>query len=426
MKFIFADSLDLVDPHYDFEADTFGPGREYYWGDQFAHEFLGSAPYDGILASRAIVGDARLPGKYTEAQSMRFRREGARRFFRLDRPQFTHVLLFGDSGAFSYVTHEEPPFDAADMLAFYRDAGFTHGCAVDHIIFEFDRSLRGMAGGSADARRRYELTLANAEAFLRERPHIAPELTPLGVVQGWSPGSMAEAARRLHAMGYDYIALGGMVPLNVESIHACLAAVREVVPRARLHLLGFAKADHIAEFKRYGITSFDTTSPLLRAFKDATRNYYRPNGARGLDYFTAVRVPQALQNLRLNRAVKQGVFRQEDLLVHEGKALDALRRYDRGDAPVDEALQNVLDYARFLEWRPELPENALAKRLERLAAAYRRTLQSRPWDDCSCAVCRKARIEVVLFRGSNRNKRRGFHNLWVYRQHVSTILNGSA
>ena len=88
MKFIYADSLDFVDPGYDFLADRNAPGRSPYWDDVYPHEILGYAPYDGILVSRGIVGGDKVAGKYSEAQAMRFRRVGARAFLRLDEPTF--------------------------------------------------------------------------------------------------------------------------------------------------------------------------------------------------------------------------------------------------------------------------------------------------------------------------------------------------
>jgi hypothetical protein len=71
MKFVFADSMDYVDPHFDFIKDQTAATRKPYWDDQYPHEILGYAPYDGMLVSRAIVGDHRFPGKYSEAQAMR-------------------------------------------------------------------------------------------------------------------------------------------------------------------------------------------------------------------------------------------------------------------------------------------------------------------------------------------------------------------
>ncbi len=72
MRFIFADSLDTIDPDYDFLADRNGAGRTIHRDDQYPHEFLDDAPYDGILVSRGIVGDARHPGKYSEDLMMVF------------------------------------------------------------------------------------------------------------------------------------------------------------------------------------------------------------------------------------------------------------------------------------------------------------------------------------------------------------------
>lgn len=42
--------------------------------------------------------------------------------------------------------------------------------------------------------------------------------------------------------------------------------------------------------------------------------------------------------------------------------------------------------------------------------AYRDLLQDRPWETCGCEVCTGLGIDVAVFRGNNRNRRRGFHN----------------
>ena len=113
----------------------------------------------------------------------------------------------------------------------------------------------------------------------------------------------------------------------------------------RLHILGFAKANEIESFAPLGITSFDTTSPLIRAFKDAKANYYLPAGDGRLAYYTAIRVPQALENTKLLRLVKRGVLSQEDLVSMERAALDSLRAYDREECGLEETLEAVLAYA---------------------------------------------------------------------------------
>ncbi len=422
MRFIFADSLDYVDPAFDFIADRSSAERQPYWDDAYPHEILGYAPYDGVLVSKGIVGDHRVKGKYTASQARRFELVGARKFLRLDRPEFADLDIFGDCGAFTYVNEERPPYSPAEIAEFYDDCGFTHGCSVDHIIFDFDVSAKGLAGGSANAKDRFEITLENADAFRREAISVGARFRPLGVVQGWSPGSMAEAARRLVSMGYDYLALGGMVPLKSPEIKQCLAAIREVVPSStRLHILGFAKADDIDSFHSFDIASFDTTSPLIRAFKDARQNYYLPGSGSGLRYFTSIRVPQALENPRLQRSVKRGHFRAEDLVAMEAEALTGLRAFDRGEADLEETLHQILTYSAPLVEEKPYQDCKDATSMLRLAERYRDTLENKPWTQCHCPICEHASVDVIIFRGSNRNKRRGIHNLAVFKSHIERL-----
>lgn len=422
MKFIYADGLDVVDPGYDFIRDRNSEGRSPYWDDVYPHELMARPPYDGILVSRGIVGGDKIKGKYTETQAMRFRRVGARAFLRLDKPGLEDFPIFGDCGAFTYHREVTPPYTPEETSEFYDDGGFTHGCSVDHIIFDFDETLVGLEGGTVEAKRRFEITLENAAAFLAASRHMSNRFTPLGVIQGWSPGSMAEAARRLCVMGYDYLALGGTVPLKASQIKACLRAIQDAVPsRTRLHILGFAKADDIESFLPFRLTSFDTTSPLIRAFKDAKSNYYLPSPDGGLIYYTAIRVPQALENPKLLRLVKRGALNQERLVDLERSALGALRRYDNDELDIASTLEAVLAYAAPATLGASLDELPGASSAADLRKRYFRTLYDRPWKNCSCAVCRALSIEVVIFRASNRNKRRGIHNLLVYKQLIEGL-----
>jgi hypothetical protein len=422
MKFLFADNVDVVDPDYDFINDRSAEGRQPQWDDQYPHELLGYAPYDGILVSRAVVGDHLFKGYYTASQSMRFRRDGARKFLRFDTPEFQQKMMMGDCGAFSYVNMDAPPYATADMIEFYHDAGFSHGVSIDHIIFDFRSDNPSIGEVGDNVKRRYQITLENAEDFLRESAALK-NFTPMGAVQGWSPESMANAGAQLEKMGYRYIAIGGLVPLRAAQIHEVLQAIRaRVSPSMNIHLLGFAKADQIHEFVKYDVTSFDSTSPLIRAFKDANKNYYvqRPGG--GLDYYSAIRIPQATENPRLMQAVKRGDYRQEDLVKLEQRALTALRAYDQNKASADDVIDAVTEYSKPLLW----DEKRTIEKNEAEIAKYRektsRTIRDTPWKNCSCAVCRKASVEVVIFRASNRNKRRGFHNLAVYYSHLKETL----
>jgi hypothetical protein len=224
-------------------------------------------------------------------------------------------------------------------------------------------------------------------------------------------------------MGYQYLAIGGLVPLKVEAIKVVLETIRRKIgPEPKLHLLGFAKADHIHQFMDYGITSFDSTSPLIRAFKDDKSNYYLENPGGGLDYYTAIRIPQALENSRLMQGIKRGLFSAEDLVALEQIALRTLREYDQGRGSVQGTVDAVMDYYRFLVLGEGDDEKAQARTLEKVRERLVRTLDARPWKQCDCAICRSVGVEVIIFRASNRNKRRGIHNLGVYHRHLKNTL----
>ena len=70
MKFFFPDSQDLVDPSFDFQAETRSETRVRQRDDQYPHEVFASPPYEGMLVSKGIVdgtgGEA--GSRYTLAQ----------------------------------------------------------------------------------------------------------------------------------------------------------------------------------------------------------------------------------------------------------------------------------------------------------------------------------------------------------------------
>lgn len=429
MKFLYSDTQDYVDPDYDFLNDRSAPKRERYWDDLYAHEIMLSAPYDGLLIAMSAVrkadGVAASKVRYSTAEEQRLLRIGARKFLRFDGPLFKDLMLMGDCGAFAYVEHPTPAYSPEEVCEFYLDGEFTHGVSPDHVIFECD-PRNPPASELPEAFRRYEITLENARKFIKLAHQEGDLFEPMGAVQGWSPQSMATAAAELVKMGYSYLAIGGLVPLKVDAIKLVLETIRRKIgPEPKLHLLGFAKADHIHQFTKYGIASFDSTSPLIRAFKDEKSNYYLQNDAGGLDYYTAIRIPQALENSRLMHGVKRGLLSAEDLVRREQKALSALRKFDQGKGSVESTLDTIMDYHRFLligEGSYEVQSKTLSKTRERIG----RTLDARPWKRCGCAICQSAGVEVIIFRSSNRNKRRGMHNLGVYHQHLKNTLEKHA
>ena len=136
MEFIFADSIDMVDPKYSFLTDQKAEDFEPYWDEHFTSETLGHAPFDGVLLSRALLGgggDSRL----TKSLGYRLRRVGAREFLRLNQSETMNKKIFGDCGSFTYHREEVPPYTVEDTLELYDELGVTHGFSVDHIIFDF-------------------------------------------------------------------------------------------------------------------------------------------------------------------------------------------------------------------------------------------------------------------------------------------------
>lgn len=439
MKFLYSDTQDLVDPRYDFINDRNAPDRERYWGDVYAHELMTEPPYDGLLLSMSAIrqaeGVAKSKVRYSTKEEQRLLRDGARKFLRFGGPRFNDLMLMGDCGAFAYVDHPRPAYSPAEVVDFYSEAGVTHGVSPDHIIFDCDLANPKMPvapnGFPKDKVDQYvhqvmarsEITLQNAKSFLAiAREEDAP-FEPMGAVQGWSPESMANAAQTLERMGYGYLAIGGLVPLKVDAIKAVLRTIRSKIrPETKIHLLGFAKADSIHQFTGLGITSFDSTSPLIRAFKDEKANYYLESPSGGLDYYTAIRIPQAMENSRLQQGIKRGIFGAEDLHRQERLALKTLRAYDKGEAGASATLDAVMSYHQYLV-RGESEDTAQQdKSLAKTRALVARTIDQMPWKRCSCDICKAVGVEVIIFRSNNRNRRRGFHNLAVYHQHIKKIL----
>ncbi len=429
MKFLYADSIDTVDPDYDFVEERSKSGRKVYWDDQFPHEYLESPPYDGILVSMGIVGDHKFAGKYTQAQSMRFRRVGARKFLRIDKPAFKHLDIYGDCGAFNYSALSEPPYVPSEILEFYDDGQFTHGCSVDHVIFQFYKNLKGSetpkdVKEKTDILNRFEITLSNAEIFLKESKSLKGKFEPIGVVQGWSPDSMANAADSLIKMGYEYLAIGGMVPLSADSILLVLDSVSKKIKKdTKIHLLGFAKIDRIKEFQKYNLYSFDTTSPLLRAFKDSKHNLIMPGKKNEFTYYTAFRIPQSTENRSLMRLIKNNLFSYEEVHIKEKNSLKLLRSFEDGSAQLEETLQSLIEYSKIYLTDHNYPDKDNSVKLDRLYGDYKKLLQDKPWEKCDCQVCKKCGIQMAIFRGSNRNKRRGMHNLHVFNNQLKKICN---
>jgi hypothetical protein len=393
MRFYFPDSQDLVSPSYDFQHDEYPPLRVRQRDDLYAHEILDSPPYSGLLVSKSIVdGAMKGAGKYTGAQRARLYRLGIRGFFRLP----DSVESLGDNGAFNYADELVPPVTVEETLEFYEGCGFDAGVSVDHIIFGYDplASLENVDAAWAERRR---ITLRLAEEFITRATDQALKLQPVGAAQGWSPASYADSVRQLQAMGYRRIALGGMVPLKTKDILECLQAIDAVrSPTTELHLLGITRVESMDAFSEHGVTSFDSTSAFRQAFMDDRNNFHTEH-----ESFIALRVPQVDGNPTLKRAILAGRVSQKEAVAQERACLRALREFDGGRQAVKRTLAELAAYESICQVKKSY------------LGEYERILDAAPWSSCECSLCRKLGIEIAIFRGTERNKRRGFHNMSV-------------
>jgi len=409
MQFYFPDSQDQVDPSFDFITEQRSIYRVRQRDDRYAHETIDPPPYDGLLISKPIVDG--LPGagaKYTEAQRNRLCRGGARRFFRLDQKGW-NLKIMGDCGAFTYVREHEPVYAVDEVLDFYEGCGLDLGIAMDHLIFGYDAELDAKSDEDVprEWRFRQALTVELAAEFLRLHRARRCRFEPMAVAHGWSPLSYARAVTQLQDIGYRRIALGGMVPLKTPDILDALKEVSVALdPAAQLHLLGITRTAHVHDFSGFGVTSFDSTSPFRQAFKDERDNYYT------LDTnFVALRIPQVDGNTRLRRLVTAGLVDQRSARRLERECMARLRSYDKGGTSVEDVLDAIGEYAALLGPSKDR------------SAEYRRTLEAMPWKRCRCTVCREIGVEVIMFRGADRNRRRGFHNLAVFSERLRRELS---
>ncbi|MFO7567829.1 MAG: tRNA-guanine transglycosylase DpdA [Enhygromyxa sp.] len=408
MHYFLPDSQDLVDPSFNFTTETRSPDRVRHRDDRYAHEIFADRVFHGILVSKGIVDSAGGTGRYTGPQRRRFDRDGVKRFFRALHHPWGKLRFMGDCGAFTYVKEETPPFSVEEVIEFYSRGQFDLGVSVDHIILDFNPEWDSRPFGKPlvpeAIAARQDLTLELAKQFFKLAKH--EKFTRVGVAQGWSPKSYARAVKALQKIGYEYIAIGGVVPLKTEKLVRVLDAVNEIrKPKTKLHLLGVTRLERIVDFRSFGVRSFDSTSPLRRAWMDNKVNYFTPDGS-----YTALRVPQVDGNVRLQKRIRSGEVKQEHALKAEQKCLTYLAEFDAGKRSESSVLKALLDYEKIHD-----PDGDRSE-------PYREVLADRPWKDCACEVCTSLGHHVIMFRGAERNRRRGFHNIHVFYQQLQQEL----
>jgi hypothetical protein len=390
MRYFIPDWEDLVDPGYNFANDTHKKGKVKYHDEVYAHQIFAEPNYDGLLFSKNAVEDGRLKTRLV-------REMGIHPFARFNRP------IMGDCGAFSYISAENPPYQTKEILDYYQEFGFDYGVSIDHLIipaFYFAKEHR------------YNLTRKNAREFIELHRGGDYTFTPVGVAQGWSPETYKQAVIELLDWGYQYIALGGLARAKTEEICKILEAIGPVLPsEIDLHLFGVARDREGSEmwhFRRLGVTSFDSASYLRRAWMSANNNYVTEDGKQ----YVALRIsPVYPSSPRVKKILADGIATFEQLKKLEQQALKAVREYDKGALDLETTLELLLRIDEIEEYDYESHK-----------ILYRKVLEDQPWKKCSCVICRDLGIEVIIFRANDRNRRRGFHNTYVFYKRFHKLM----
>ena len=381
---------DLVDPDYDFVNDIHSGGSGDWSNEVYAHQMYKSPNYDGILISKVVA-------EKSKKKKERINRMGVHRFLRVPR----QYPIMGDCGAFGYIGQDVPPYTTDEILDYYTRLDFDLGVSIDHLI---------VSSTLQQKKHRYQLTIDNAEVFLREHKKRGLQWIPIGAVQGWDPKSYADAARQYVAMGYNYIGLGGLVRSPTKEVLEILDAVHSVVPdHVAIHLFGLARIGAIDRFAKLGVRSVDSASLLRRAWMGTGQNYLTEDG----HFYAAIRIPAAEKSFRAKRIVSEGRASLESIQRLEAACIEAMHEFDKGKRSLNDTADILMEYDHLIT--PDRPDNR--HHLEK-------TLLAAPWKECGCDICRKDGIDVIIFRGNNRNRRRGFHNTYVFYRLLQRALNG--
>lgn len=516
LKFFMPENDDRVDPNFNFITEEHTKDREPILDDVYAHEIYDTPNYDGVLISKINIDQTK-----TRKEQV-LNAGGLHKFLRLP----NNIPLYGDCGAFSYIQKEVPPYETDEILEYYDRMGFDIGTSIDHLII-------GKIAENEEMRTfRYELTLKNAHDFIQKHREGNYKFTPSGIAQGWDVDSYRNSFSELINMGYRHISLGGLALAKSEEILEILHAIAPIVPEyLEIHLLGAARLDYLEVFHKLGITSFDSTTFLKKAW----------GGASGGNYFTqdrnkyaAIRIPQAdeKKNARVKELVNRGIETIDSFVRLEQNALASVRDLDKEKTDIKNTIDTVLKYDSYFEtlkdykqkYKKEkairdkyiteklniteqdfsriekgmskvlkdlnkkkkligidkfllgdlmfnsfisnneeiikgsvdnevfeqMIEFSLAEKkaieemslsilettlkkffeqnferiysLNKLRNLYQEVLSDKPWKKCTCAVCKDVGVEVIIFRGNNRNRRRGFHNTYVFYNQLKDII----
>lgn len=401
---------DFLDVKYNFQNDSFSSLDRATRTEE--HSIALMRPHrmcDGVLVSLAQhLGSKGLLKRIGHTDNASLAPSSVRAHFKLQDDQWA----FGDCGAFSYVNEDLPTISIEQAISLYSLYDFDYGASVDHIpVDEIEQNGRKHTLTEAEKKSRVRLTRRNAERFFARHREEGADFIPVGVVQGLDAKDYARQIGDYLDIGYTHLALGGLVPRSDGEVKEIVRKVNEQTKFLRrppwIHLLGIYRPSLQEDFRRFGINSFDSATYFRKAWLRSDQNYLACDGK----WYAAIRVPPTRDGRTMLRLKASGVSERR-IKNLEQKALAALRNYDQGIISVSQCLKVLMAYDSLL--------TRAADEQTDLREAYRETLEAKPWQSCKCSMCSSIGIDVLIFRGFNRNKRRGAHNTLQLFQQLNT------
>jgi hypothetical protein len=390
MRFFIPEWDDRVDPGYDFLTDSHSATHnsnplknDYYMWDIFG---IDKVPFDGVLVSIATI-------QQNSKKYQSILETGIHQFLRLPH----NFEIIADCGAFSYIDTIVPPYKTSEVLKLYSELGFNYGVSVDHLVVPMYKDQN---------QKRIKITYDNGvDAYNEWRKNYKSDFQLIVAVQGAEVSDYLDMFEKYYLRGIRHFAFGSLVRAPtffiIQLIDTLIQNIKSTKKSPELiHLFGIARCALFPKFKELeelGIqVSFDSASYLRKAWltSPSTQFNYIDQSWEG---YAAIRIPQKLSQ------DKEDLFQiSQEYLNLAQECLEKLRKYDNNNITLDEVMSNLKVYNEKTHEDPKL------------LSYYQRTLKLKAWKHCDCPICKEIGVDVAIFRGNNRNRRRGFHNLFVF------------
>ncbi|UXM84079.1 tRNA-guanine transglycosylase DpdA [Methanococcus aeolicus] len=421
LKYFLPDWEDRLDPNFNFITDEFSEGhkKDLYNNGAYAHNLFKEVPYDGILFSLAVFQNKiSLNNNDNNKEIYKIRNHTDIKNY-LKIPKNSNLEVMGDCGAFGYVNEKEPPefYSVENISKLYDKLNFDYGVAPDHlvvdniIIKDENEKKKRVSLTQKDKDSRIAFTLENAEKFLKLHHKKGYNYIPIGTAQGYSVETYGSSVKSLIDMGYNYIALGALINYKTDFIIEILKEIQPIIigTGVKLHLFGIARVGAFKKFHDLGVSSMDSASYFRKAWLKSSKNYITDENIG----YPAIRIPQSTNKNMIKKVVDKSKYPIEKIKKMEKKSLEALLKYEKGELPINQTIDIIMEYDNIFVRNSKDP---------RLKEKYYKLLNDKPWEKCQCPICKTIGIQVVIFRGTNRNKRRGFHNIWALRKMMNKEL----